>query len=65
MGEILLDIFHHYSVGKERMGKRVSVDPDDPSRIASTIAPVSPPPTRELAERQIPRLKPFSEPSTS
>lgn len=39
------------------MKRKREVAPEDPKKIAKTIAPIPPPPTSELAEKKITRFK--------
>ena len=54
---LLANIFHRYCSGGSKLSYKVREVEGYPTQIAKTIAPVSQPPTKELIEKQDPRLK--------
>ena len=62
---LLANIFHRYCSGGSKLTYKVREVEGDPIRIPKTIAPVTPPPTKELIEKQEPRLKKIPKPGSS
>lgn len=55
--ELLLDVIVSYCAGSKKLRDPVEKAPSDPIHVAQTIAPKQPPQTKELVEKQEPRLR--------
>ena len=55
--DLLREICMEYCAGEIKLRSKAPVEEHDPRHIAPTIAPSAPPPTSELGQKLIPRIK--------
>jgi hypothetical protein len=54
---LITEVINEFTIGKKRISDKCEQLPEDPKRIRSTIAPVTPPPTSILRDQHVSRLR--------